>query len=729
MFTLYNIIQRKDFRNKSNFCQKYWNFPAQIGIILLIILDLETDLMKKSIHPIWMLPFALLSGALGFVLRMWLFATGVDHKGLLVEGHIAGTLTFVLTGLVLGALFLWLRQPIKKLSYERLFPASLTAAFGCWVAAAGILQTTFSQLGGSMDRMGVLSLILSIAAIASLGFLGYCRIRGQRPHPALHAAVTVYFMFQLIDLYRSWSSETQLHTYFFQLLAAVFLMLATFHWAELDAGTGKLSNWLFFRLGAVFFCLLALYGNGFLFYLAMGVWMITADCDVQLTSREDFPELPQPVQLCMTRLEEAGFESYVVGGCVRDMLLGLTPQDYDICTSATPEQTAEVFADYQLVRSGEKHGTIGVVIDGAVYEITTFRTEGGYTDSRHPDWVEFVSDVQEDLARRDFTVNAMAYSPKTGIIDPFGGQEDLKNQVLRAVGIPEKRFSEDALRILRGARFASRYQLTPDAATEEAMLKLAPTMESLAAERVFSELCKLILTATATDLLRYTPIITQVIPELSAAVGFEQRNPHHAYDVYTHTAYVVENTPKELTLRLAALLHDVAKPATFTLDENGVGHFYDHASLSADIADAVLARLKAPTALRQQVVLLIRQHMAPLTPDEKLLRRRLAQYGEATLRQLLALQKADRSAKGVEDVDTDSDAALALLETILAAESCFSLKQLAVDGNDLMELGFAPGPDLGNALQKLLDMVVDQQIPNEKSALLTAAAALKEETK
>lgn len=729
MFTLYNIIQRKDFRNKSNFCQKYWNFPAQIGIILLITLDLETELMKKSFHPMWMLPFALLTGAVGLVLRMWLFTTGVDHKGLLVEGHIAGTLTFVLTGLVLGGLFLWLRQPLKKLSYERLFPASLTAAFGCWVAAAGIARADFAHLVSGLDRTEIFSLVLSVAAIVSLMFLGLCRMKGQRPHPALHAVVTVYFMFQLIRLYRLWSSETQLHTYFFQLLAAVFLMLAAFHRAELDAGIGKLNNWLFFRSGAVFFCLTALYDDNFLFYLAMFVWMFTEDCRALPAGAIDPSQLPQPVQLCMTRLEEAGFESYVVGGCVRDMLLELTPQDYDICTAATPEQTAQVFADCQLVRSGEKHGTIGVVIEGEVYEITTFRTEGGYTDSRHPDWVEFVSDVREDLSRRDFTVNAMAYSPKAGLIDPFDGREDLKKQILRAVGIPEKRFSEDALRILRGVRFASRYQLTPDAATEEAMLKLAPTMENLAAERVFSELCKLMLTATATDLLRYAPIITQVIPELQASVDFQQHNPHHAYDVYTHTAYVVENTPKELSLRLAALLHDVGKPATFTLDENGVGHFYDHASLSADMADAVLTRLKAPTALRQQVVLLIRQHMAPITPDEKLLRRRLAQYGEDTLRQLLALQKADRSAKGVAEADTDSDAALTLLEKVLAEQSCFSLKQLAVDGNDLIALGFAPGPGLGETLQKLLDMVVDQQIPNEKDALLKAAAAFKEETK
>jgi len=685
--------------------------------------------MKKLTHPMWMLPFALLTGALGFVLRLWLLATGTDHKGLIVEGHIAGTLVFVLTALVLGVLFLWLRIPLKKRSYERLFPASLTSAIGCWVAAAGILVTDLGELGASPDRFAMLSVLLSLIAVASLAFLGFCRLRGQHPHPMLHGVITVYLMIHLVSMYRAWSSETQLHAYFFQMLAAVFLMLAVYHRATVDAGFGKLNTWLFFHLGAVFFSLIAICGQTPLLYLTVCIWLVTADCHPLPAPKKDPAQLPQPVQLCMTRLEDAGFESYVVGGCVRDMLLGLPPQDYDICTSATPEQTAELFSDFSLVRSGEKHGTIGVVIDDQVYEITTFRTEGDYSDSRHPDWVEFVSDVREDLARRDFTINAMAYSPRKGIIDPFGGREDLKAQVLRAVGIPEKRFSEDALRILRGVRFASRYQLTPEADTEAAMLRLAPTMETLAPERVFSELCKLMLTVDAAQLLQYMPIITQVIPELRASVDFQQHNPHHAYDVYTHTAYVVENTPKELTLRLAALLHDVAKPATFTLDENGIGHFYDHASMGADMADAILLQLRAPTALRQQIVLLIRQHMAPLTPDEKLLRRRLAQYGEETLRQLLALQKADRAAKGVPDEDADSDAALTLLEDILSREDCFRLKDLAVNGNDLVELGFAPGPHLGSALQKLLDMVVDQQIPNEKNALLAAAAALKEETK
>ena len=670
-----------------------------------------------------MLPFVMLTGALGFVLRTWLVATGVDHKGLLVDGHIAGTLSLILTGITLGLLFLWLRQPLKKCSQKNRFPASLPAAIGCWVAAAGVLFTELPQLQDGADRMALVSVAIATIAAIALGILGFFRLKGLPAKSVFHSVVTVYFLFRSVSMYRVWSAETQLHMYFFQLLASVFLLLTTYHRTALAEGAGQVNNWLFFQLGSVFFCLAAICGDQPLFYLSMAIWMLTVDCDVQPRY-----QLPQAVSYCLDKLEKVGFESYVVGGCVRDMLLGLTPHDYDICTAAKPEETAEIFRDHQLVRSGEKHGTIGVVIDHEVYEITTFRTEGGYSDSRHPDWVEFVPHVEEDLARRDFTVNAMAYHPKRGLIDPHGGEKDLEAKVLRAVGDPTRRFSEDALRILRGVRFASRFRLTPHPDTENAMAQLAPTMENLAAERVFSELCKLILTVDAQELLRYRAVITQVIPALQATVDFRQHTPHHAYDVYTHTAYVVENTPKELPLRLAALLHDVGKPATFTQDENGIGHFYEHAAVSADMADSILAELKAPTALRQQVVLLIRQHMSLLTPEEKLLRRRLAQYGEETLRQMIALQKADRIGTGVSKEDEDSDAALALLEEILAQESCFSLKDLAIGGSDLMGAGFTPGPAIGKTLNALLELVIDQQLPNEKSALLEKAKALKEET-
>ena len=425
--------------------------------------------------------------------------------------------------------------------------------------------------------------------------------------------------------------------------------------------------------------------------------------------------LPTDVRACIDALEQAGFAAYAVGGCVRDSLLGLTPSDFDLCTAALPEQTEAVFQDRKLVLAGKKHGTVGVVTDTGVVEITTFRTEGEYRDNRHPEWVEFVTDVTGDLARRDFTVNAMAWSPYRGFADPFGGQEDLKNHVLRAVGDPEQRFREDSLRILRGARFAAKYRLTPDSATETAMVNLRGLMDNLARERVFEELCKLLLSCDAADLARFTPVVTAAIPELEACVGFDQRNPHHIYDVYGHIIRVVEQVPRNLPLRWAALLHDVGKPATFTLDESGTGHFYGHAQTSGQLADQILRRLKAPTALREQVVFLVERHMTPLEPDRKLLRRRLSQYGAENVQLLLALQQAD---------GCDNAAVEPLLAEILAEESCLKIKDLAVNGHDLMEIGFT-GRAIGQCLQALLDQVLDEQIPNEKTALLQAAIKLK----
>ena len=431
--------------------------------------------------------------------------------------------------------------------------------------------------------------------------------------------------------------------------------------------------------------------------------------------------LPENVIGCIRKLEQAGFLAYAVGGCVRDALLGLTPHDYDLCTNALPEDTARVFSQYTLVHSGEKHGTVGVVMDGDVIEITTFRTEGGYQDSRHPDRVRFVDGLDEDLARRDFTVNAMAYHPKTGYIDPFGGQTDLKNKNLRTVGDPAARFTEDALRILRGVRFAVRFALTPEEKTFQAMITLASLQDKLAKERIFDELCKLLPLVTADDLHRFAPVLTAVIPELKPMVGFLQHTPHHAYDVFTHTALVVAGVGEDLALRWAALLHDTGKPGSFTMDENGQGHFKGHAHLSAEIAESILHRLKAPTALREQVVLLIKQHMTPLEPDKRILRRRLGQYGIETVRKMLVLQKADFAGKGVDGDTAVFSQVEALLEEILLEEACFTAKDLAVNGQDLINLGFAPGPAIGACLASLLEQVQDEKLPNEKQALLQAA--------
>ena len=432
-------------------------------------------------------------------------------------------------------------------------------------------------------------------------------------------------------------------------------------------------------------------------------------------------DLPSYVLQCIDALEAAGFAAYAVGGCVRDSLLGLEPQDYDLCTAALPEQTEAVFSGYRLVLAGKKHGTVGVVTEGGVVEITTFRTEGAYLDNRHPEWVEFVEDVTGDLARRDFTVNAMAWSPTRGFADPFGGREDLENRILRAVGDPETRFREDSLRILRGARFAARYRLEPDPETERAMFALTGLMENLARERVFDELCKLLLHCDARQLLRFAPIVTAVIPELAPCVGFDQHNPHHLYDIFEHTARVVEGVPPILSLRWAALLHDVAKPACFTREENGRGHFYGHPKISADMADGILRRLKAPTALREDVVFLCDRHMVTLEPDPRILLRRLNQHGEERLRLLLPLQRSDLLGTGTR---THKDAAFfddveEILRDLLAQARCFRIKDLAVKGNDLMALGLK-GRAIGQTLQSLLEQVMEGKLPNEKEALLNA---------
>ncbi len=434
-------------------------------------------------------------------------------------------------------------------------------------------------------------------------------------------------------------------------------------------------------------------------------------------------QLPEHILQCIDALEGASFPTYAVGGCVRDHLLGLAPHDFDLCTAALPEQIQAVFQDHGLVLSGMKHGTVGVIFDHEVVEITTFRTEGGYADCRHPDWVKFVPTIEEDLARRDFTVNAMAYSPIRGFADPFGGQNDLKNHILRAVGDPQRRFQEDSLRILRGVRFSVKYRLTPEWETEKAMASLAPLMEHLARERVFDELCKLLPLVEAEYLIRYAPILTQVIPELAPMVGFDQHSPHHAYDLFTHTSHVTAAVPPVLHLRWAALLHDAGKIPTFTRDENGRGHFYGHARESARIADEVLLRLKAPTALREQVVRLIDLHMTRPEPDKKLLRRWLSRLGAEIMDDLLILQEADMGSKGTGKPE---EAMIfrqlrTLLDEIEAESSCLSLKDLAVNGHDLMELGFAPGKALGACLQFLLEQVLDERLPNDRDALLTAA--------
>ena len=438
--------------------------------------------------------------------------------------------------------------------------------------------------------------------------------------------------------------------------------------------------------------------------------------------------LPPWVLDCINALNLAGYSAWAVGGCVRDACLGRTPHDYDLCTAALPELTQQVFQDRKLVLAGVKHGTVGVVTEGGLVEITTFRSEGGYRDNRHPDWVRFVPTIGEDLSRRDFTINAMAYSPAEGFSDPFGGREDLKNGILRAVGNPCRRFEEDALRILRGVRFCVRFQLEVEEETKNAMIEKAGLISHLARERVFEELCRLLPLVTAEDLIAFAPILTAAIPKLGPMVGFDQRNPHHAYDLYTHTALVTQNVPADLTLRWAALLHDVGKPDTFTLDEGGQGHFYGHDREGAALADQILRELKSPTALREQGVTLVAQHMNLLPEDRKLLRRRISRLGWDLTEKLLYLQRADRCSNGTgsrDDLKVFQNVKQ-LMDALKEEDSCLKLRDLSINGNDLIALGYQ-GKAIGQCLNTLLFKVLDEQLPNDRQMLLKAAGDLLKE--
>ena len=432
--------------------------------------------------------------------------------------------------------------------------------------------------------------------------------------------------------------------------------------------------------------------------------------------------LPEQIVRCLQMLESAGYAAYLVGGCVRDDLMGIPPQDFDLCTAALPEQTAAVFSGIPQDLTGVRHGTVKLLTEGMEVEITTFRREGSYRDNRHPDWVEFVPDIREDLARRDFTVNAIAYSPSRGYVDPFGGRADLQSGILRCVGEPERRFREDALRILRGMRFAARFGFLPEPATQDAMIGLAPLTDALARERVYQELSGFLLKADVPNLLRFAPILAQVIPELSPTLGFLQHSPHHAYDVFTHTAHVTAAVAPVLSLRWAALLHDIGKVPCFSQDENGRGHFKGHAQVSAQMADAVLHRLHAPTQLRETAVWLIDHHMTVLQPEEALLRRSLSRYGRERLELLLCLQEADMKGKGTREHENSQryPRLREILSQLDAQEGRLTLKSLKINGNDLIALGMS-GRQIGDCLNRLLEQVLSGSLENEKSALIQAA--------
>lgn len=434
------------------------------------------------------------------------------------------------------------------------------------------------------------------------------------------------------------------------------------------------------------------------------------------------PDMPEYVQMVLRSLETAGYEAWCVGGCVRDTLLSRVPEDWDVTTSALPEETLAVFGG-SAIPTGLRHGTVTVRTETGGVEVTTYRLDGEYRDHRRPETVTFTRSLEEDLARRDFTVNAMALSLRGELRDPFDGRGDLRRKLVRCVGEPDRRFGEDALRMLRGLRFAVVLGFSLDPDTAESIHRNRDLLAEIAAERIQTELWKLLCGQKAADVLRDFPDVLGVFwPEILPMVGFDQRNCHHCYDVWEHTLHALEASSPEVEVRCAVLLHDIGKPRCFTVDESGVGHFYGHGAISRDLADTMLRRLKCPNQFRETVVRLVDWHDRNIPRTDKSIRRALRILGEPDLRRLIAVKRADNlgQAPAYWDRQKELDKAEEILERLLAEDSCFSLRQLAVNGRDLMELGLE-GPAVGQMLNVLLDAVVNEELPNESAVLLDQA--------
>lgn len=444
--------------------------------------------------------------------------------------------------------------------------------------------------------------------------------------------------------------------------------------------------------------------------------------------------LPENISRALDMLESAGHEAWVVGGCVRDSLMGIIPHDYDITTSALPAETEQVFAGYRLIETGLKHGTVTVLADGSPIEITTYRVDGEYRDSRRPERVTFTRNIRDDVSRRDFTMNGIAYNPKQGYFDEFGGAEDIKAGVIRCIGKPEKRFREDALRILRGLRFSASLGFEIEENTARAMHDTRELLNKISAERVFSELCGLLTGRNSHRnifrvLTEFRDIAAVIIPEFRECTGFVQHSRFHCFDVYEHcvmsaqkAAEISAGSECRLPLTLAMLLHDIGKPQRFTLGEDGEGHFYGHAAVSADIAEDILRRLKCSNALRERVCTIVRYHDVHLSDTDKSVRRLLRKYGLETVRDICLAHICDDSAKTPECAGRCGEwcAVLSRAEA-LAPSCCLTLKDLAVDGKALSGL-MEPSPEMGKTLKFLLDEVINGNFPNEREFLLKEAA-------
>ena len=443
--------------------------------------------------------------------------------------------------------------------------------------------------------------------------------------------------------------------------------------------------------------------------------------------------IPAACQTILNRLCAHGYRAYIVGGCVRDSLLGCTPHDWDITTDALPEAVMSVFPDYPVLTTGLQHGTVTVLIGREPYEITTFRIDGAYPDGRHPDSVRFTASVEDDLARRDFTVNAMAYAPGAGIVDLFGGRKDLADGVIRCVGDPDRRFNEDALRILRALRFASTLDFEIEPATAASILENRTLLKNISQERIAKELLRLLCGGGVRRILTdFAPVLFEILPELEPMYMNSHDNPHHCYDIYEHTLVALENIEPDPALRLAMLLHDCGKPAAKTFDEKGVAHFYGHQRLSAELAAQIMARLKASNRLRDEALFLVSNHDRwEIYEDISRMPRYLSKFGEQGVLTLLKVMRADVTAQSPEyafRLDQIS-AAESEARALAAQKPCLTLKGLEINGRTLMDIGIPQGRQLGAVLAQLLDEVIDGVTKNTREALLERAQEIYREMK
>ena len=429
-------------------------------------------------------------------------------------------------------------------------------------------------------------------------------------------------------------------------------------------------------------------------------------------------EISEGAKFAIKKLRENGYEAYVVGGCVRDMIMGRDANDFDVTTSALPQETQAVFGEERTFDTGLKHGTLTLAYNKENIEITTYRIDSEYIDNRHPSSVSFTRVLSEDLARRDFTMNALVYNDQSGIIDYFGGIDDINSKIIRAIGDAHKRFEEDALRILRAMRFSSVLGFDIEAKTKEAMLKCKHLLSNISAERIAQELKKLLLGKYVKKaIMENYEILGELCPEFIKMKGFEQHNNWHIYDVLEHTAVATESVEPVHHLRLAMLFHDVGKVHSFTMDENGVGHFYGHYEKSAEIVKSFLIKYKYDNYTKEEVYKLVKMHDMYTEEDEVLVKKRLNRIGEQRFLDLIKIQRADNMAQNSELTRMEHFDNLEKIANKLIKESCFKLSSLAINGKDLIELGIK-GVKIGEFLNMLLEEVIEEKIPNEREALI-----------